>query len=243
MNPTAHGHGTWPKFGIELVHAGILAAPKVEGGAAPCLGFIHGREQHGGGGTARDFGPELAAEGVDAGLVLKHDKATRRHTFSLLVEGQHRKGPRLVGQTIQQRRQFGAVVRKAFAGSGSQVKRMHVLLGFRVFRDGHGPFIAQESYGLLLPGFAHVPTFVFGPCALPCVSRDVLPPVRCLKALMGAGTEIQHVEHCRHACARRHQVLLGVQIALESHVQGPRRSARQGEQTFQGGAGDTHRTS
>ena len=34
MDPPSHGHCTCPKLGIELVHAGILAAPKVKGGAA-----------------------------------------------------------------------------------------------------------------------------------------------------------------------------------------------------------------
>ena len=54
-------------------------------------------------------------------------------------------------------------MRKAFAGAGSQVKRMHVLPGFTMFRDGHGPSVAQETCGLLLPGFADTPVRVFGP--------------------------------------------------------------------------------
>ena len=57
---------------------------------------------------------------------------------------------------------------------------------------------------------------------------------------MGARTEIQHVEHCRHASAGRHQVLLGGQIALKSHVQGPWRRAGEGEKSFEAGARDTH---
>ena len=104
--------------------------------------------------------------------------------------GQHRKGPGLIGQTIQQLRQFGAVVCKAFAGSGSEVKRTYVLPGFRMFRDGHGPFVAQETCGLLLSRFADTPVRVPGPCALPRVSRDGLPPSGCLKALMGLPNDV-----------------------------------------------------